>query len=64
MLNNKLRKIRESKGLSQLELSAKTKISPGAISNIENNKIYAYPGWRKRISEALEVPEDKIFLDK
>ena len=63
MLNNKLREVRESKGLSQLQLSAKTKISPGAICNIENNKIFAYPGWRKRISEALNVPEEEIFLD-
>lgn len=63
MSTNKLREIRESKGISQLQLAAKTKISPGAISNIENYKIYPYPGWRKRISEALNVPEEKIFMN-
>lgn len=58
---NNLRKIRIEKGLSQLQLSVKTEISPGIISNIENNKIFAYPGWRERLARALEVEEKEIW---
>jgi transcriptional regulator with XRE-family HTH domain len=61
---NKVKEIRESRGLSQFDLAKKANITPSDISRIENNKIFPYPQWRKRISEALEVPEDKIFLDK
>lgn len=62
MTENNLRKIRKDKRLSQLQLSVKTEISPGIISSIENNKIYAYPGWRERLANALEV-EEEIWPD-
>lgn len=58
---NNLRCVRTLRGLSQLELSVKTRIAPGIISNLENGKIYAYPGWRKRLAGALGVPESKLF---
>lgn len=58
---NMLRHVRTVQGLSQLELSARTRISPGVISNLENGKLFAYPGWRKRIAMALGVPEERIF---
>lgn len=64
MSNNKLREIRVDKGLSQLQLSILTEITPQAISNIENNKVYVYPGWKKRVAEALQVPEEEIFPDE
>ena len=58
---NKLKTVRLEKGFSQLDLSAKTRISPGTISNIESGKIYPYPGWRKRLSRALGLPENELF---
>lgn len=61
MAQNNLRKIRVDKGLSQLQLSYLTEISPQAISNIENNKVYIYPGWKKRLAEVLEVSEKELF---
>lgn len=61
---NNLKEIRTSKGLSQFDLAKVADITPADISRIENNKIYVYPNWRKRISEALQVPEDEIFLDE
>ncbi len=63
-MKNKLRKFRENKGLSQLQLSMKTGIAPNIICNIENERIIAYKGWKKRISEALNVPEQEIFPEK
>ena len=58
---NYLKEVKAAKGVSGLKLSQMTGISPGAISNIENGKIIAYPGWKQRIAEALEVPVEEIF---
>ncbi|MBP1925853.1 transcriptional regulator with XRE-family HTH domain [Sedimentibacter acidaminivorans] len=64
MKDNKLREIRASKGLSQFDLSMMTRIPPSEISRLENGKIYAYPGWRRKISDALNIPEENIFLNE
>lgn len=61
---NNLKVIRISKGLSQFELSKLSNIAQSDISGVENNKIYPYPKWRKRISEALQVSEKEIFPDE
>lgn len=58
---NRLRAVREAQGVSQLELAARSRVSPSAISNIETGKIFAYPGWRRRLAEALQVEEGEIF---
>ena len=63
MLRNELRKLRQQKGLSQTKLTQLTGISPTVISNIENGKLYCYPKWRKKLAEALEVEETKIFQE-
>lgn len=60
---NNLKSIRKSKGLSQFELAKLANVTPSDISRIENNKIYPYPNWRKRISKALGVSEDKIWIE-
>ncbi len=58
---NNLRNVREKKGISQLELARITRIAPANICNIENGRQYPYPGWRKRLSEALQVDEQELF---
>ena len=60
MIGNKVKAARERKGLSQLELAYSTKIAPSNISAIEAEKIYLYPGWRKRIAIALDISEDEL----
>jgi len=60
-MTNNLKKIRNDKGLSQLRLAFLTGISPTDISRIENDVRKAYPGWRKRLAEALGVTEDNLF---
>jgi transcriptional regulator with XRE-family HTH domain len=60
---NNLKNIREMKKLSQFELAKLADITPSDISRIENNKIYAYPGWRERLANALEVEEKEIWPD-
>ena len=61
ILKNNLRDIRKKKGMSQLELSYDTRISPSDISNIERGKQYPHKGWRKKISKVSEVDEEEIF---
>jgi len=58
---NKLRKARKEKGLSQLKLAFMTGIAPNEISRIENGWLKPYPGWRKRLSRVLGVPETELF---
>ena len=58
---NNLRSIRVKKGLSQIELSARTGISQGAISCMETGKVFPYAGWRKRLAKALGVTEKEVF---
>ncbi|SHI87358.1 Helix-turn-helix domain-containing protein [Dethiosulfatibacter aminovorans DSM 17477] len=64
MFSNNLKEIRERKKITQFELSKKANVTPADISRIENGKIYAYPGWRKRISDALEVETSAIWDDE
>lgn len=61
MLKNNLQKVRKQRGLSQLRLSFLTGIPPSDISRIENGWLKPYPGWRKRLSRALGVPELELF---
>lgn len=58
---NEVRKVRKSKKISMLELSRRARISPADLSLIENLKRNVYPGWKRRISEALEVEEQNLF---
>ncbi len=58
---NRLREIRETKKLSQVDLTRKTGIGPATISNLENEKIFPYPGWRRKLAQALEVSEEELF---
>ena len=60
-MTNNLKKIRQEKKLSQLRLSYATGISPADISRIENGWTRPYPGWRKRLSEALGEAESTVF---
>lgn len=58
---NNLRKIMKEKEISGLKLSKITDIAPATISGIVNNRLIPFAGWKKRISEALDVPEVEIF---
>lgn len=58
---NRLKEVRNERGLSQLRLALLTGIAPGDISRIENNWLRPYPGWRKRLSRALGISEAELF---
>lgn len=61
MYENKLKEIREKKNMSQFELSKEANITQADISKIENQRIIAHPGWRKRLAKTLNVPEGELF---
>lgn len=61
MIKNNLRKYRKEKGWSQFELAKRSNIPQSRISQVEHGKIEAYPGWRKRLSNALRIKEGQIF---
>ncbi|NHM26331.1 helix-turn-helix transcriptional regulator [Desulfofundulus sp. TPOSR] len=58
---NRIREIRQQKKMTQFELARRTGIHPVNLSKVESGVLRAYPGWRKRIAEALGVTEDEIF---
>lgn len=45
----------------QHAVSLKTGIHSSLISRIVNGKVPAFPGWRRRIAEALGVDEAELF---
>lgn len=57
----KLKKYLNEHGISQLELSRRTGIASNMICNVCNDKMKPFPGWIKKITEALNVSEEEIF---
>jgi len=58
----RLRMVRQRQGLTQVQLCRLTGISPADISAIELGVRPAFPGWRRRIAEALDVKDvDWLF---
>ncbi|MFC2034881.1 helix-turn-helix domain-containing protein [Chloroflexota bacterium] len=58
---NRLKELRNKQELSQLRLALLTGIAPSDISRIENNWLYPYPGWQKRLARALGTTEAELF---
>lgn len=61
---NRVREFRKKKGLTQLDLAKITEIYQNDISQIETGGRKVFPGWRKRLAEALEVEEEVLFPDE
>lgn len=60
-MQNKVREIREARGMSGEALARKAEMSPSDLSKLERGIRHPFPGWRRRISEALGVPEAELF---
>jgi len=60
----RLRKERERLGLSLTELTRRTGIAANDLSMLERGKRPAFPGWRRRIAEALDLPEADLFMNE
>jgi transcriptional regulator with XRE-family HTH domain len=57
----KIKKYRKSRGLSQLELEAETKLSPGSLSRIEREKINPTKETLCKIAMCLYLDRDEII---
>ena len=51
------------RGLSHAELSRRTGIHTSTISRLVAGKTYAYPGWKRRLTEVLGVDGEELFSD-
>lgn len=60
-IGDKIRQLRNEKGLSTYDLSEKTEISQSTISKLENNKRKADFDIIKKIAEALQVPIGELI---
>lgn len=58
---NRVKEMREERGLSQTQLSVLTGIHTATLSRIETGKTFVYPAWRKRIARAFQVAEADVF---
>ena len=61
MIYKNLEKALNEKRLNVLQLSYLARIHSPDLYNAWNGKKPFYPGWKKRVSEALELPEDYLF---
>jgi len=60
-LKNNVREVRKKQNMSALELARRAVMPPSSLSLVERGLLPAYPGWRKRIAQALGVSEDELF---
>ena len=58
----KLKALLEERNITGYALSKGCGIASSIIYQIMNGKVYAYKGWRERISKSLGVPEEDIFI--
>ncbi len=63
-MNNKLRDKRRSKGLTQQELAAKSGVSRGTITSLENKKcgVVTKTSTLAKLAKALDTTIADIFL--
>ncbi|MFC1988050.1 helix-turn-helix transcriptional regulator [Chloroflexota bacterium] len=61
MIENRLKEYRESRGLSQVELSRLARIAAPNLSAIERGRLLPWPKMKKRLAKALRVTEQELF---
>lgn len=57
----KLKNTLKEKGISVYRLSQLSKIASPDLYSALSGKKAMYPNWKKRIADALELPEDELF---
>ncbi len=58
---NKLREVRQAKGLSQAELGRRLKVDPSLVRHVEAGRIQPYPRFRRLAARVLQVSEHELF---
>lgn len=57
----KLKAVLKDKKITAYRLAKDCNIATANVYNLLNGKQWAYPKWRKTISEYLGIPENQIF---
>lgn len=57
----KLREVIAEKGITTNKLARMTNIASQDLYNAYSGKKRIYPNWKKRIAEALGIPEEELF---
>lgn len=57
----RLREVIAEKGITTNKLARMTNIASQDLYNAYSGKKRIYPNWKKRIAEALDVPEEELF---
>ena len=60
MLGQKLRELREAKGLMQRQVAAALEVDTAYVSKIESNEKPLSRGHLKKLSNLLDLPEDQL----
>ena len=60
-MKSNLKQIRQSKGLSQFELSIQSHTPQSLISMLEHDRMKPWPKVIERLSNALQVPPEQLF---
>ena len=63
-IGTRIIQLRNQKGFTQEQLSARTGLAPSYLSRIENRHIEPRPNTLRRIAVALEVPMSEIFQER
>lgn len=60
---NRIKELRETKGINQKELSEKAGISRPFLCDLEKNRRGAKPETYQRIADALDVPVSELLQE-
>ena len=61
---DKLKAALKEKGISVYRLSQLSRIASPDLYNVLSGKRPMYPNWKKRISEAVGIPEEDLFEEE
>jgi transcriptional regulator with XRE-family HTH domain len=61
---NKIRQIREMKGLNQRQLAEKAHTAQSLISNLEHDRMKPWPKVIRRLSRVLKVSRQELFPEE
>ena len=60
-MHEKLKSIMRQSKLSQYRLAHMANVPSTGLNQAINGKLTFFPGWRKRVAIALNMPEDEVF---
>ena len=58
---NKVREVREKKGMSQTELARRTRIHPSNLSAVERGRLTCWPKAKRSLARVLKTPIAELF---